>query len=48
MGDNKDNITPDVERYKKKIMDIVDNLEDEMFLRRIYIILRKHIEKRGS
>lgn len=36
------------DNYKKEITDIVNNLEDEVFLRRIYIVLRKHIEKRGN
>lgn len=36
------------EDYRRRIVDIVDNIEDEVFLRRIYAVLRKHIEKRGS
>lgn len=34
--------------YKKEIVDILDKIEDERFLKRVYIILMNHAKKRGS
>lgn len=32
------------EYHKEKIIDIVDKIEDAQFLKRVYIILRNHME----
>lgn len=52
MGENeKDFEVPErgtPEYYREEIVDIVNKVDDGQFLRRIYIILRNHKEKRGS
>lgn len=35
------------EWYRKKIVEMVKQIEDEKFLNQISIILKRHIEKRG-
>lgn len=31
--------------YKKQIHKMVSKIEDELFLKRIYVIIKRHIEK---
>lgn len=31
--------------YKKRIKDMIDKIEDERFLKRIFIIIQNHIKK---
>lgn len=38
----------EVKQCRKKIVEMVGQIEDEKFLNQIRIILKRHIEKRGS
>ena len=38
----------DIEWYRKEIIEMVKEIENELFLKRIYIVLKKHIRKRGG
>lgn len=38
----------EVKLYREKIIEMVEQIEDEKFLNQIHTILRKHIEKRGG
>lgn len=37
-----------VKWYRKKIAEMVEQIENEKFLSQIHTILKKHIEKRGG
>lgn len=38
----------EVNRHRKKIIEMTNQIEDEKFLNQIRIILKRHIEKRGG
>lgn len=47
--ENKTNfIFKEKEWYKKRIVEMIEQIEDEKFLNQIRIILKCHIEKRGG
>lgn len=51
MGDSMKNIymptKRGIEQYRKDIVDIVDKIEDERFLKRIYISLSEYAKEKG-
>lgn len=51
MGEHKKNISAPIREtvkfYKKEIVDIVDKIENEQFLKRIYISLRDYAKENG-
>lgn len=47
---NKNGVTPTLnaaDRYRRDIVDIVGKIEDERFLKRVYISLREYARERG-
>ncbi len=41
-------LSNEVNQYRKKIIEMTNQIEDERFLNQIRTILKRHIEKRGS
>lgn len=46
-NENQTNVLEGAEWYRKKIVEMVEQIENEKFLNQIYTILKRHVQKRG-
>lgn len=47
-GVKLDNTFKEKDWYRDRIIEMVRRIDNDQFLKRIYIILKNHIEKRGN